>query len=137
MKIRLAAAPLLALACIVPAQAATCPQETQLRADPRWAPPDNGTIHERDSYVVFVGPGAGLYWNGADVTEAAMATYLGLVAKLFPRPVTLLGINKGADCALLARVVTAIEAHALADCEEDCGFELAVPDPPPPPEARR
>jgi hypothetical protein len=133
MAMKVLPAALLTLASVVPAQAASCPQEVRVRADPRWAPPGIGTIVERiGTNVVFVGPGASLYWNGADVTEAKLATYLGLVAKLVLRPDTLLGINEGADCALLARVVTAIEAHAPADCEYECGFELHVPEPPPP-----
>jgi hypothetical protein len=132
MRTLLPAVFLLAFASITPAQAESCPLEARLRADPRWAPLDNGFIPERDSNTVFVGPGAELRWNGGDATEAVLATYLGLVAKMSPRPVTLLGIQKGADCALLSRVVAAIEAHAPADCEVDCRFELAVPGPPPP-----
>jgi opacity protein-like surface antigen len=128
-----AAASLLALASIAPAQAATCPQEARLRADPRWAPPDSGSVVERaGTYVVVVGAGATLYWSGSAVTEAKLATYLGLAAKQVLRYDILLGIHERADCALLARVVTAIEAHAPADCGDDCGFELYVPGPPPP-----
>ena len=130
------AAFLLALAAIAPAQAATCPQEARLRADPRWAPPDSDNRQHCLDLYRLRRPRRLLLWNGADVTEARLATYLGLAAKLVLRPVTLLGIHEGADCALLARVVAAIEAHAPTDCEDDCGFELHVPEPPPPGDKR-
>lgn len=115
---------LLALASIGPARAATCPQEAQLRADPRWAPLDGENCHLCVLNHVRVGPGARLHWNGVAITEATLARYLGITARMpEPHPVILLRIGNDADCALLARVVSVIERHG--DCYGGhCGFGL-------------
>jgi hypothetical protein len=126
---------LLALACIVPARAATCPQEAQLRADPRWPPLDDEHCHHCLVKIVGVGRNGLLLWNGAPVTEARLADYLGDGAERDPSLVTMLWIGVDADCALLARVVAAIETHAECDGEY-CPFGLA-PDAPPRRRARR
>lgn len=55
-----------------------------------------------------------------------LAQYLEIVANMQPRPVTLLLIGRAADCALLARVVAAIEAHADCGPGERC-FGLPPP----------
>lgn len=116
---------LLALASIAPARAATCPQEVQLRADPRWAPRDGENCHHCSFNIVGVGPGALMRWNGVATTEATLARYLGLIAPMQPPPVTLLRIEARADCALLARTVAAIERHAGCGADEICTFGLA------------
>lgn len=124
---------LLALTSIAPAQAATCPQQAQLRADPRWTPRDEENCHHCIFNIVVAGPTDLLLWNGSPVTEARLATFLRRGARLDPPPVTLLLIHNGsngADCALLARVVAAIERHG--ECYGDhCPFGLAPPRRPP------
>jgi hypothetical protein len=126
-----AAAFLLTLACIAPAQAATCPQEARLRADPRWNDSEDCELCVFN--IVAVGPGAGLRWNGDAVTEARLARYLGIGAELPVPPVTLLRIANGADCALLSRVVAVIEQHANCGVDEICNFGMERDIPPPPP----
>ena len=121
----------LALTCIVPARAAICHQPAELAADPRWAPQDGDNCDNCEFNYVAVGPGLRLRWNGADLTEARLAQYLEFVANMEPRPVTLLLIGRAADCALLARIVAAIETHADCGPGERCAFGLALPQRPP------
>jgi hypothetical protein len=128
----LAAALLLALAFAGPARAAICHQQVELAADPRWAPQDGDNCDMCDFNYVGVGPGERLRWNGADVSETTLAQYLEIVANMEPRPVTLLLIGRAADCALLARIVTAIETHGDCGPGERCAFGLALPTRPPP-----
>jgi hypothetical protein len=121
----------LALAATGPARAAICPQQVALRDDPRWTPQDSDNCDMCDFNYVAVGPGDRLRWNGADLTEARLAQYLEITANMEPRPVTLLLIGRAADCARLARIVTAIETHG--ECYgERCTFGLALPQRPPP-----
>jgi hypothetical protein len=119
----LPAALLLALTSIVPALAATCPQEARLRADPRWTPRDEENCDHCLFNIVLVGRNGLLIWNGGRITEAMLSDYLGNAARLNPPPVALLGIMNDADCALIARVVAVIERHG--ECYGDhCGFGL-------------
>lgn len=117
----------LALASAGPAQAAICHQQVALRDDPRWAPRDRRNCHECDFNVVGVGPGAELRWNYAPLAEIMLPQYLEIVAAMQPRPATVLLIGRAADCALLARVVAAIEAHADCGPGEQCPFGLPPP----------
>jgi hypothetical protein len=131
MTIKALSALILALACIVPARAAICHQQVELSADPRWARQDGDNCDMCDFNYVGVGPGERLRWNGAELTEARLAQYLEIVANMEPRPVTLLLIGRAADCALLARIVAAIETRG--ECYgERCTFGLALPQRPPP-----
>lgn len=123
---------LLALASVGPARAAICHQQVELSADPRWAPRDRDNCELCDFNYVGVGPGTLLRWNGAAVTEATLAQYLEIVADMQPRPITLLLIGRAADCALLARIVAAIETHADCGRGERCAFGLALPRRPQP-----
>lgn len=118
---------LLALASAGPARAAICLQQAELAADPRWAPRDGDNCHQCEFNYVSVGPGERLRWNGADLTEARLAHHLEITANMEPRPVTLLLIGRAADCALLARIVAAIEAHGECHGGERCTFGLALP----------
>lgn len=122
----------LALASTGPARAAICLQQAELAADPRWAPQDGDNCHGCDFNYVGVGPGERLRWNGAELTEARLDQYLEIVANMQPRPVTLLLIGRAADCALLARIVAAIETHGDCGPGERCAFGLALPSRPPP-----
>jgi len=110
----------LALASIAPARAAICPQQVTLRDDPRWAPIDSDNCGHCDFNFVGVGPGDQLRWNGAPVAEATLARYLEIVSLTEPRPVTLLLIGRAADCALLARIVAAIETQTGCGAGEQC-----------------
>jgi hypothetical protein len=128
---------LAALCVVAPARAATCPAEAGIRADPRW--------RDRDCELcvinqVYVGPGAKLHWNGAEVSLSTLRSYLAILDHMNPLPYLQLIVRPAADCDMLARVRASIE-HALPCHAGRCAFALVderwLPPASPAPRRRR
>ena len=76
--------------------------------------------HTQPVNVIEIEADGRLLWNGARIGEEQAREYLGILANLMPRPLLVLRVRPGADCAGVQRLRQMIDSKLKCDAES-CG----------------
>src|SRR5947209_9508731 len=85
------------------ALAAECPSLSGMRRHHFWSANDQWRCELCGFNRVKIGRGHSLKWNGRSIAADRLRTYLRMVQKMNPQPVTLIMVDKRANCREITR----------------------------------